>query len=184
MCQIDICYGQINKVLDNTMKLDFLSMDFQCLQSFSSLFFPITYAYLYHIYRRVWIQRIRLQSIFGRMRLILQKYEFFQPKLKFFQLCANLFVKAMVDCVRIISLFYLIVMVVKLTQVVKTSVYLKTVNVVSIHCLESTKSFLLISCKSLHLLTYVEKKKKKKKDRKSTRLNSSHEIPSRIPASA
>eukprot|EP01024_Parvocaulis_polyphysoides_P022021 TRINITY_DN204_c0_g3_i2.p1 TRINITY_DN204_c0_g3~~TRINITY_DN204_c0_g3_i2.p1 ORF type:complete len:154 (+),score=10.47 TRINITY_DN204_c0_g3_i2:570-1031(+) len=29
-----------------------------------------------------------------------------------------------------------------------------------------------------------EKKKKKKKDRKSTRLNSSHEIPSRMPSSA
>eukprot|EP01024_Parvocaulis_polyphysoides_P065251 TRINITY_DN7607_c1_g1_i3.p2 TRINITY_DN7607_c1_g1~~TRINITY_DN7607_c1_g1_i3.p2 ORF type:complete len:125 (+),score=1.76 TRINITY_DN7607_c1_g1_i3:221-595(+) len=31
---------------------------------------------------------------------------------------------------------------------------------------------------------YHQKKKKKKKDRKSTRLNSSHEIPSRMPSSA
>eukprot|EP01024_Parvocaulis_polyphysoides_P015024 TRINITY_DN1643_c0_g2_i5.p4 TRINITY_DN1643_c0_g2~~TRINITY_DN1643_c0_g2_i5.p4 ORF type:complete len:117 (+),score=11.27 TRINITY_DN1643_c0_g2_i5:1265-1615(+) len=38
-------------------------------------------------------------------------------------------------------------------------------------------------CNELQYVIY-EKKKKKKKDRKSTRLNSSHEIPSRMPSSA
>eukprot|EP01024_Parvocaulis_polyphysoides_P053365 TRINITY_DN5311_c0_g1_i2.p4 TRINITY_DN5311_c0_g1~~TRINITY_DN5311_c0_g1_i2.p4 ORF type:complete len:108 (+),score=5.34 TRINITY_DN5311_c0_g1_i2:931-1254(+) len=47
-----------------------------------------------------------------------------------------------------------------------------------------SKTLLTIHIEGTRVFTAYQKKKKKKKDRKSTRLNSSPEIPARLPSSA